>query len=220
MAEFGVIGLGRFGARTSMELLGLGHHVIGVDSDEKAVEAMAEVLTHSAIADVTDEKALQELDLANCEVVLVAIGEDLQASLLCVLHLKSIGVKEIWAKATSKSHHQILSKLGVSRIIHPEEEMGIRVAQSLNYPMVNEYMSLGHNWFCVEISIGEYLKGKKLRDVSSEDSEFFHMLLLKKRDEVTTNPSMDMELEGNETLVMAGSLKALKSIAPKLKEPS
>ena len=98
--------------------------------------------------------------------------------------------------------------------------MGIRVAQSLNYPMVNEYMSLGHNWFCVEISIGEYLKGKKLRDVSSEDSEFFHMLLLKKRDEVTTNPSMDMELEGNETLVMAGSLKALKSIAPKLKEPS
>lgn len=86
--------------------------------------------------------------------------------------------------------------------------------------MVNEYMSLGHNWFCVEIGIGEYLKGKKLRDVSSEDSEFFHILLLKKRDEVTTNPSMDMELEGNETLVMAGSLKALKSIAPKLKESS
>lgn len=220
MAEFGVIGLGRFGARTSKELLDLGHRVIGVDSDEKAVEAMADVLTHSAIADVTDEKALEELDLTNCEVVLVAIGEDLQASLLCVLHLKTIGIEEIWAKATSKSHHQILSKLGVKRIIHPEEEMGIRVAQSLNYPMVNEYMSLGHNWFCVEISIGEYLKDKELNDIMPDDSEFFHVLLIKRRDEVTVSPSLSMTLEGNETLVMAGSLKALKSVAPKLKESS
>lgn len=220
MAEFGVIGLGRFGARTSKELLDLGHRVIGVDSDEKAVEAMADVLTHSAIADVTDEKALEELDLTNCEVVLVAIGEDLQSSLLCVLHLKSIGVGEIWAKATSKSHHQILSKLGVTRIIHPEEEMGIRVAQSLNYPMVNEYMSLGHNWYCVEISLGEHLKGKTLEDIMPDDREFFHTLLIKRRDEVTVDPSLSMALEGNETLVMAGSLKALKAIAPKLKESS
>ena len=220
MAEFGVIGLGRFGARTSKELLDMGHRVIGVDSDEKAVEAMADVLTHSAIADVTDQKALEELDLTNCEVVLVAIGEDLQASLLCVLHLKSIGVKQIWAKATSKSHHQILSKLGVNRIIHPEEEMGIRVAQSLNYPMVNEYMSLGHNWFCVEIGIGDYLKGKTLKDIMPDDSEFFHVLLLKRRDDVTVTPSLSVTLEGNETLVMAGSLKALKSVAPKLKEDS
>ncbi|MCA1767048.1 MAG: TrkA family potassium uptake protein [Idiomarina sp.] len=220
MAEFGVIGLGRFGARTSKELLDMGHRVIGIDSNEKAVEAMADELTHSAIADVTDEKALEELDLTNCEVVLVAIGEDLQASLLCVLHLKSIGVKEIWAKATSKSHHQILSKLGVNRIVHPEEEMGIRVAQSLNYPMVNEYMSLGHNWFCVEISIGEYLKGKALEDIMPDDSEFFHVLLLKRRDDVTVKPALSVTLEGNETLVMAGSLKALKSVAPKLKEPS
>lgn len=220
MAEFGIIGLGRFGARTSKELLDLGHRVIGVDSDEKAVDAMADVLTHSAIADVTDENALKELDLTNCEVVLVAIGEDLQASLLCVLHLKSLGVEEIWAKATSKSHHQILSKLGVTRIIHPEEEMGIRVAQSLNYPMVNEYMSLGHNWYCVEISLGEHLKGKTLADIMPDDSEFFHTLLIKRRDEVTVDPSLSMTLEGNETLVMAGSLKALKAIAPKLKESS
>lgn len=220
MAEFGVIGLGRFGARTSLELLELGHRVIGIDSDEKAVEAMADVLTHSAIADVTDEKALEELDLTHCEVVLVAIGEDLQASLLCVLHLKTLGVKEIWAKATSKSHHQILSKLGVKRIIHPEEEMGTRVAQSLNYPMVNEYMSLGHNWFCVEISILEHLKEQTLKDIMPDDSKYFHVLLLKRRDEVTVNPSLSLTLEGNETLVMAGSLKALKSVAPKLKEPS
>lgn len=216
MAQFGVIGLGRFGARTSLELLDLGHDVIGVDSDEKRVDALAEYLTHAAIADVTDEKALKEISLEECDVVLVAIGEDLQASLLCVLHLKSIGVKEIWAKATSKEHHQILSKLGVKRIIHPEEEMGIRVAQALNYPMVNEYMSLGHNWYCVEIDVNEELNGKSIEDILPDDLEHFHLLLLKRRDEVTANPSTSVKLEGNETLVIAGSLKALKSMAPKL----
>ena len=188
MAQFGVIGLGRFGARTSLELLDLGHDVIGVDSDEKSVDALAEYLTHAAIADVTDEKALRELSLEECDVVLVAIGEDLQASLLCVLHLKSIGVKEVWAKATSKEHHQILSKLGVKRIIHPEEEMGIRVAQALNYPMVNEYMSLGHNWYCVEIDVNEDLDGKTIEEILPDDLEHFHLLLLKRRDEVTANP--------------------------------
>jgi trk system potassium uptake protein TrkA len=86
--------------------------------------------------------------------------------------------------------------------------------------MVNEYMSLGHNWYCVEISVGEYLKGKTLEDIMPDDSEYFHVLLIKRRDEVTVDPSMSMTLEGNETLVMAGSLKALKAIAPKLKESS
>lgn len=217
MAQFGVIGLGRFGARTCLELISLGHEVIGVDSDERSVEALAEHLSHAAIADVTDERALKELSLENCDVVLCAIGEDLQASLLCVLHLKSIGVKEIWAKATSKEHHQILSKLGVTRIVHPEEEMGIRVAQALNYPMVDEYMSLGHNWFCVEIDLTDKLAGKHLADIFPEDSEHFHLLLLKRRDEVSTTPDPQMVLEGNEKLVLAGSLKALKSVAPKLR---
>lgn len=217
MAQFGIVGLGRFGARTALELLDLGHDVIGVDSDEKSVDAIADHLTHAAIADVTDERALRELSLEECDIVLVAIGEDLQASLLCVLHLKSIGVKEIWAKATSKEHHQILSKLGVTRIIHPEEEMGIRVAQALNYPMVNEYMSLGHNWYCVEIDVSSELDGKTLEDILPDELEHFHLLLLKRRDEVTANPSTSVTLQGNETLVIAGSLKALKSMAPKLK---
>lgn len=217
MAQFGVVGLGRFGARTSLELLNLGHEVIGVDSDEKRVDALADQLTHAAIADVTDEQALRELNLASCDTVLVAIGEDLQASLLTVLHLKTIGVETIWAKATSKEHHQILSKLGVSRIVHPEEEMGIRVAQSLNYPMVNEYMSLGHNWFCVEIAVSENLEGKTINDILPDDVDNFHVLLLKRRDEVVANPDLSSELEGNETMVIAGSLKALKSMAPKLK---
>ncbi|MFA5597124.1 MAG: TrkA family potassium uptake protein, partial [Pusillimonas sp.] len=142
MAQFAVIGLGRFGSAASLELVKLGHSVLGVDTNEKLVNKYADQLTQAVIADVTDRRAIEELGLDNHDVVLVGIGADLEASLLCVVHLKSAGVKKIWVKATSRAHHTILSKLGVDRIIHPEEEMGIRVAQALSYPMVNDYISL------------------------------------------------------------------------------
>lgn len=143
MAHFTVIGLGRFGIAASLELIHLGHTVTGVDRDPKIVEKYVEELTQAIICDSTDENALRELDLGNSEAVLIVIGEDMQSSLLCTLALKNLGVKEIWIQASTKAHHTIVSKLGVQRIIHPEEEMGVRVAQALNYPMVNNYLSLG-----------------------------------------------------------------------------
>ena len=88
MGQFAVIGLGRFGSAASLELMKLGHSVLGVDTDGKTVDKYVDELTHAVIADVTDKHALEELDLGNYDVVLVAIGSDLQASLLCVVHLK------------------------------------------------------------------------------------------------------------------------------------
>jgi trk system potassium uptake protein TrkA len=143
MAHFTVIGLGRFGVAVSRELIHLGHTVTGVDNDHKAVEKYVESLTEAVICDCADEASLRELDLTSSEVVIVAIGFDMQSSLLCTLALKNLGVQNIWVKASNKAHHTILSKLDVARIIHPEEDMGIRVAQSLNYPMVNNFLAIG-----------------------------------------------------------------------------
>src|SRR3546814_5128243 len=123
MGQFAVIGLGRFGAATSLELMKLGHSVLGVDIDNKIVDKYADQLTRAAIADVTDRNALEELALDTYDVVLVASGDELQASLVCSVHLKALGAAEIWVKATTRAHHLILTKLGVTRIIHPEEEM-------------------------------------------------------------------------------------------------
>src|SRR5690606_7523602 len=163
MAQFAVMGLGRFGSAASQELIKLGHSVLGVDMDNKLVAKYADELTRAVIADVTDKHALEELGVDNYDVVLVAVGTDIQTSLLCVVHLKSLGVKTIWVKASSHAHHLILSKLGVNRIIHPEEEMGIRVAQALSYPMVNDYISLGNGEFVVEIDISDRLEGVPLQ---------------------------------------------------------
>ncbi|MGA5989225.1 NAD-binding protein, partial [Escherichia coli] len=81
-------------------------------------------------------------NIQDCDAVVVAIGEDIEASILCVLHLKNMGVNKIWLKAKTKAHHMILSHLGIDKIIHPEEDMGVRVSQALNYPMVSRYMAL------------------------------------------------------------------------------
>lgn len=208
MTQFAVFGLGRFGAAASIELMRLGHQVIGVDNNTKFINRLADQLSHAVIADVTDEQALQELDIQRCDAVLVAIGEDLEASILCVLHLKNMGIEQIWVKATSKAHHMILSRLGVSRIIHPEEEMGVKVAQALNYPMVNQYL--------VEIDITQRLQGSTVAALLADANAFIKAVLVKRRDKLFSPLASDFVLEHHDRLVLAGSLDILKSLAPKL----
>lgn len=216
MGQFAVIGLGRFGSAAALELMKMGHSVLAVDTDGKVVDALADQVTHAVIADVTDRGALEELGLENYDVVLVAIGEGIQASLVCVVHLKSLGIGPIWVKASSHAQHLILNKLGVDRIVHPEEEMGMRVAQTLSYPMVNDYISLGNGEYVVEIDVSERLKGLSLSQVFDGMPETLHVLLIKRKTQVTVHPPDDFTLQPNDVLVMLGQLSALKHIAPKL----
>ncbi|HLU18749.1 MAG TPA: TrkA family potassium uptake protein [Pusillimonas sp.] len=216
MAQFAVLGLGRFGSAASQELIKLGHSVLGVDADSKLVAKYADDLTRAVIADVTDKQALDELGVDTYDVVLVAVGNDIQTSLLCVVQLKSLGVKSIWVKASSHAHHLILNKLGVDRIIHPEEEMGIRIAQALSYPMVEDYISLGNGEFVVEIHVSDQLDGMSISKLLQNTPSSIHVLLVKRRAEITVHPPAEFEVRGNDVLVLLGQLHALKAIAPKL----
>ncbi|MBP6018026.1 MAG: TrkA family potassium uptake protein [Burkholderiaceae bacterium] len=216
MGQFAVIGLGRFGSAASQELMKMGHAVLGVDSSEKIINKYADILSNAVIVDVSDREALEQLGLDNYDVVLVAIGADFQASLLCVVHLKSLGIKNIWVKATSHAQHLILSKLGVTRIIHPEEEMGIRIAQALSYPMVNDYISIGNGEFVVEIDVSERLEGVALRQVLPTEPNGLHVLLVKRKTQVTVHPDEEFILKTKDILVLLGQLSTLRTIAPKL----
>lgn len=94
MAQFAVIGLGGFGAAVAEQLMQLNHDVLGIDNEKKLVDNLAESITHAVIADATDEHVLAELNIQNCDAAVVAIGEDIEASILCVLHLKNLGLKK------------------------------------------------------------------------------------------------------------------------------
>lgn len=216
LRQFAVIGLGRFGSAASLELMRFGHSVIGIDVDAKIINKLADQLTLAAIADATDENALKDLNISNCDAAIVAIGESLEASILCVLLLKNMGINEIWAKASSKPHHTILSRIGISRIVHPEEEMGIRVAQSLNYPMVNNYMPIGFNLYVVELTITGKCHNIPIKELLKDVHNPIDPLLVRRKREIIKPIKSDFVLELNDSLVLSGSLDALASIAPRL----
>ena len=215
MGQFAIIGLGRFGTSASRELMKMGHSVLGIDANPRIIDKYANDLTQAVIADVTDQHVLEELGLDNYDVILVTIGSDFQASLLCVVHLKSLGIKKIWVKATSSAEHLILTKIGVSRIVHPEEEMGVRVAQALSYPMVNDYISLGNGEFIVEISVSEHLNDIALKHILDKGGSL-HVLLIKRKTEVFVHPDADFRLQPKDILIVSGQLTVLRSLAPKL----
>lgn len=216
MAQFAVIGLGRFGSAAALELMKMGHSVLGVDNNSKIVDQHADLLTRAVIADVTDKAAIDELGLDNYDMVLIAIGDDIQACLVCVVHLKAVGVNKIWVKAISHAQHLILSKLGVERIVHPEEEMGIRVAQMLSYPMVNDYISLGNGEFVVEITASARLDEISIDQALHTHNDVVQVLLIKRKSQILLHPEDDFILQAKDVLVLFGPLASLRTIAPKL----
>jgi trk system potassium uptake protein TrkA len=132
-----VIGLGRFGGAVAESLLELGHEVLGIDEDERIVQAWSDRLTHVAQADSTDDEALRQLGVPDFRRAVVGIGTDLEASVLTVLALTEIGMPDITAKAISVKHGKILRSVGAHHVVYPEAEMGERVAHLITGKMLD-----------------------------------------------------------------------------------
>lgn len=213
--QFAVIGLGAFGETVALELMRLGNEVLGVDSNEETAERIADSLTQTVIADATDEEALNELDLQRFDAVLIAIGEHIEASTLCTMLVKSMGAKEIWVKAITSIHHRIAQKLGADRILHPEYEMGLRVAQSMAHPNMLDYISLGDSYFLIEIRPGEALENRPLTALKY-DRKKIHLLALKHGQELILQPDPDHRLRRNDHLVLVGDEDALRRFSEDL----
>lgn len=212
MAQFAVIGLGSFGATVALELTKLHHDVIGIDTIKRNVENLADQITHAVIADATDEHVLEELNIQNCDAVIVAIGEDIEASILCVLNLKNLGVEKILVKAKTKAHHTILSHLNITKIIHPEEDMGVRVAQALNYPMVSRYMALDDDHYIIKVPIKEKLQGVNLSGLMQLSPEV-KLLLVKRNNQIFYETDSSFTLNQGDVLILEGLLKDLKKLS-------
>ncbi|MBP1153667.1 Trk K+ transport system NAD-binding subunit [Paenibacillus sp. PvR052] len=129
--QYVIVGLGRFGFSVGKQLIEHGHEVIGIDIDEELVDEMSGVLTYSAIADCTDEDALRSLGIGDFDCAIVAIGVNIQASILATILLKDLGVKQVIAKALDELHGRVLEKVGADRVIYPERDMGIQLANQL-----------------------------------------------------------------------------------------
>ena len=209
MAQFAVIGLGVFGRTTALELTRLGNAVIGIDNDPKLVEDIKDDLTYTVIVDATDADALAELNLTHCHAVLVAIGENLEASLLCVLALQTLGVQNLWVKAKTDAHHAILQRMNITRIIHPEQEMGLRIAHNMNYPLVQQYMSLGDQQYLVKLYLPDHCAGMSLAELLRDFSELT-IYAIKRGDRLIRDFSPGLILQQLDRLVIAGLVDQLQ----------
>jgi trk system potassium uptake protein TrkA len=132
-----VIGLGRFGGQVAESLTRLGHEVLGVDENTKLVQQWSDRLTHVVQADATDEEVLRQIGMTEFSRAVVGIGSDIEASVLTVLALTEVGVREIWAKAISVKHGKILRSVGAHHVIYPEATMGERVAHLITSRMLD-----------------------------------------------------------------------------------
>lgn len=213
--QFAVIGLGAFGKSVALELMRLGHDVLGVDIDQEKAERCADQLTQAVIVDATDEDALRELDLQRFDAVLIAIGEHIEASTLCTMLVKSLGAREVWVKAITSIHHRIVQKLGADRILQPEYEMGIRAAQNMAHPNMLDYISMGDGYFLIEVRPGDALDSEPLESLQI-DSEHIHLLAIKHGQELVLNPTPERLLRRNDHLILVGDETALRRFAESL----
>lgn len=160
-----VIGLGNFGSTVATELKRFGNNVTGIDLDEKRVAAHSELLDQALIADARSDDGLREAGADECEVGVVSMGSNLEASVLATMNLNLLGVENIWCKAISKTHHRILNHIGAARVIHPEVRIGEQVAQMIHNPLIRDYLSLGNTYHAVSLRAPDKLSGKRLDDL-------------------------------------------------------
>jgi len=211
--QFAVIGLGRFGFSVAKTLTKYGSEVIAIDRDEERVKKVAEFVSYAVQLDAMDEKALSSVGVQNVDTAIVSIGERIEASILVVMILKEMGIKNIIAKAATTLHGKVLENLGVLRIIYPERDMAVRVAQSLVRPSIVEQLELSEEYSIVELPTPAHLIGKTLKDSQLRSKYRVNLIAIKRK--VTTekgivkkswnvNPVPTDVMEEGDILVLIG----------------
>lgn len=201
---FAVIGLGRFGSSLAKELAKQGYEVLGIDKNEEKVDEMSDFLTHAVVADCNDEDVLRSIGIRNFDCVVVAIGDDIQASILASILLKDLGVKKVVGKALTELHGKVLEKLGVDRVVYPERDMGIRVAHQLVSPNLLDYIELSNEYTIAELSVSKKIAGRTLKDLDPRAQFGCSIVAIHKRNEVIIAPVADHVVQEGEVMVVIG----------------
>ena len=181
MRQFAVIGLGRFGSKVAETLAKKGVHVIAIDSDPELVGRVSDVVTKAVQIDSTDAESLAASGVKDVDVAVVAMGEDVESSILTTALLKNLNIKEIVARACTKLHAQILKMVGATRVVFPEEDMGIRVANSILSPGVLEYIELGADYTLAEIEAKSESIGRTINELDLKTRYGINVIIVKRR---------------------------------------
>jgi trk system potassium uptake protein TrkA len=210
--QFAVIGLGRFGTSVAKTLSSLGYEVLAIDSSEQHVQAIANDVTHAVQVDARDEEALKALGIRNFDVVIVAIGEDVQSNILVTVTLKEIGVNYVIAKAKNNMHGKVLEKIGADKVVYPEKDMGVRVAYHLVTPNILDFIELSPEYSIAEVAAPAAFIGKSLGKLNLRAEYGMSVIAIKKKDTIIADPGADSVIEEKDILVFVGKNDALNRL--------
>ena len=205
--EFVVIGLGRFGGSIARELINQGANVMVIDSSSERVDEFAHIAIQAIVADTTDEAVIKSLGLWNYEHIIVAIGENIQASILTTLILKELGVPKITVKAQNDYHEKVLRKIGADFVVHPERDMGIRIANNMISNNVLDYLELSDEHSIMEIRANEKLANRTIIDLDIRAKYGVNIVGIKRDEDIMVSPpAEEVILEGDILLIIGADV--------------
>ncbi|GAB6138267.1 potassium channel family protein [Halanaerobaculum tunisiense] len=212
MKQFIVIGLGRFGSSVATTLADKNYDVLAIDIDEKKVQEISSDVTHAVQADATSEEALETLGVAEFDIAIVAIGSNVHGNILTTLVLKELGVSHVVVKAQDKLHGKLLSKVGADKVVYPERDMGVRVANNLVSANVLDYIELAPNYSIAELIASDELVGKTLKELDLRSQFGVNVLAVKSDDDINLSPEATDTVNANDVLVVMGQESSLKQL--------
>jgi trk system potassium uptake protein TrkA len=206
-----VIGLGRFGSSVARALIELGHEVLGVDASDDLVQDHVDQLTHVVAADTTNVKVLAQLGISDFSHAVVGIG-DVEASILTASELVTLGLPNIWAKATTAAHGRILERVGAHHVVYPEGDMGVRVAHLVTGRML-DYIELDDDFALVETTAPAEVVGKSLAEAGLRDRYGVTVVCIKPQGQPFTYATPDTVIGTDDVLLVAGETASAEGFA-------
>jgi trk system potassium uptake protein len=213
-----VIGLGRFGISLATTLSRLGHDVLAIDQNLEIVQSTASLVTHAVQAEASNETTLKELGISSFDIAVVAIGSDIQSSVLVTILLKRLGIPYIIARADNELHGEILEKIGADKVVYPENEMGERIGHEAILGNIDGYMPIVPGYGIVKIKITPDFAGKSLFDLGmGPQGEFgIAVLLIQRGEEVLVTPTPNEAINTGDVIIMSGSDEKIGTFTAKV----
>ena len=210
--QFAVFGLGSFGESVAVTLQQLGCEVVAVDNHMEHVQEISEQVSYAIKADAGDPEVIKSLGTRNLDGVVVAVADDMEASVMATLVSKEIGVPYVIAKAKNELHATILKKIGSDAVIFPEMEMGVRVAKTLMSSNFADWIALSPDYSIIEIATPKEWVGQSLQQLDVRRSHDVNVVGIKVGEDVEVNPDPERTLQEDMTLIIIGSNYALEKI--------
>ena len=212
MKSYVVIGLGRFGASLARQLCKLGAEVLALDVKGDLVQQVASEVPHAVVGDAQDKEVLRALGVRNMDCAIIAIGDNLAASVLITMNLKELGIPFIVCKAHDETHRKVLEKLGVDRVVIPEQEYAQRLARTLNSHNVLDYIELSQDYGILEVPAPKSWIGKCINELNVRAKLGVNIIAVENGGKTNVSPGADYAIQSGDTLVVLGDNVSLEKV--------